>query len=249
MNKKYGKFLTILLIIIAILVIGLLIFFAVDTIRKWNINSSAEEGIGAFKNEYVNNANTNSNSNLNSNNNAVAIGNSTSENMVNPYENMVLDNENTIGDTTNLDINNIINTSDGSTEGINYKGFTMVGYIEIPKTNIKYPILSDVTVKSLETAVAILTGPGLNKPGNTVIAGHDYRNGTFFSDNAKLSIGDKIYITDTSGKTVTYTIYKKYQAAPEDASFIRDTKGATEITLTTCTDDAKNRLIIWAKAD
>ncbi|MCL2859465.1 MAG: sortase [Oscillospiraceae bacterium] len=246
MNKKYGKFLTILLIVIAILVIGLLIFFAVDTINKWNINNSADDGIGAFKNVYVN---TDSNTSANSNNNLVAIGDNTSGGTINPYANIVFDDENSAGDGTDSNTGNIINTSNGNTDGINYKGFTMVGYIEIPKTNIKYPVLSEASVKGLETAVAILTGPGLNKTGNTVIVGHDYRNGTFFSDNAKLSIGDKIYITDTSGKTVTYTIYKKYQAAPEDASFIRDTQGATEITLSTCTDDAKNRIIIWAKAD
>lgn len=244
MNKKYGKFLTILLIIIAILVIGLLIFFAVDTIKKWNIDSSAEDGIGAFKNQYVNKG-----TDSNSNNNIATIGNNTSGSTVNPYENLVLDDGNSSGDITDLNNANVIHVNEGNVEGINYKGFIMVGYIEIPKTNVKYPVLSEVTVKSLETAVAILTGPGLNKPGNTVIAGHDYRNNTFFSNNAKLSTGDKIYITDTSGKTVTYTIYKKYQAAPEDASFIRDTQGATEITLTTCTDDAKNRIIIWAKAD
>ncbi len=36
----------------------------------------------------------------------------------------------------------------------------------------------------------------LNKPGNTVIAGHNYRNSRFFSNNKKLNIGDKIYVTD-----------------------------------------------------
>jgi len=243
MNKKYGKFLTILLIIIAIIVIGLLIFFAVDTIKKYNINSSAEDVIGQFKNEYPI-----QNEESNSTNNPVIIGDNSSGGLANPYANLV------VGEDGNLIVNGIDNGSgstggSGNKAGMNYKGFTMVGYIEIPKTKIKYPVLSEVTLKSLETAVAILTGPGLNKPGNTVIAGHDYRNGTFFSDNAKLSIGDKVYITDTSGKTTTYTIYKKYQTTPEDASFMRDTKGATEITLTTCTEDAKNRIIILAKAD
>ena len=43
---------------------------------------------------------------------------------------------------------------------------------------------------------------GLNKVGNTVIIGHNYRNGTFFGSNKKMNEGDKVYITDLSGNTV-----------------------------------------------
>ena len=131
-----------------------------------------------------------------------------------------------------------------------YKGFVVLGTIEIPKTNIKYPILEKVTKKSIEVAVALLYGPGLNQPGNCVIIGHNYRNGLFFSNNKKLENGDKIYITDNSGTKLTYKIYNKFQTTPEDTSFYqRDTDGKPEITLLTCTDDTKNRLIIEARAD
>lgn len=100
----------------------------------------------------------------------------------------------------------------------------------------------------METGIAILYGPGVNKIGNTVLAGHNYRNGTFFSNNKKLAIGDKIYLTDTSGKKVTYTIYKKYQTDANDFSYAtRDTNGLREISVSTCTDDSSARLILWAK--
>ena len=60
--------------------------------------------------------------------------------------------------------------------------------------------------------------------------------------------GDKVYITDTTGQKITYVIYKIYTTSPEDSSYLdRDTEGRREISLTTCTDDAKSRLIIWAK--
>ena len=124
----------------------------------------------------------------------------------------------------------------------------MVGYIEIPKTDIKYPVLKDATKEAMEKSVCVLLGNGLNKAGVTVISGHNYRNGLFFSNNAKLSTGDKIYITDNSGQTVTYEIYKKYQTTPEDASYATvDTQGKKEIVLTTCTDDSKNRIIVCAR--
>ena len=133
-----------------------------------------------------------------------------------------------------------------------YQGFVMLGYITIPKTSVKQPILDTVTPESLNTAVAVLypSNPQLNQPGNIVIVGHNYRNGQFFSNNNKLSVGDKIMIKDNSGKELTYTIYKKFQTTEQDTSFYtRDTKGVAEITLSTCTDDSKARIIILARAD
>ena len=131
-----------------------------------------------------------------------------------------------------------------------YKGFGVLGTMEIPATNFKYPILEKVTKKSIETAVAFLYGSGINQPGNSVIIGHNYRNGLFFSNNKKLNIGDKIYITDVEGNKLTYTIYNKFETTPEDTSFYqRDTGGKPEVTLSTCTDDSKARLIICAKAE
>lgn len=133
-----------------------------------------------------------------------------------------------------------------------YEGFVMLGYITIPKTKVKEPILDIVTQQSLDTAVAALypSNPQLNKPGNVVIIGHNYRDGRFFSNNNKLSVGDKIKIKDVTGTELTYTIYQKFQTSDTDTSFYtRDTKGATEITLSTCTDDAKARIIILARAE
>ncbi|MGN1271013.1 MAG: sortase [Clostridia bacterium] len=133
-----------------------------------------------------------------------------------------------------------------------YGDFVMIGYITIPKTNIKLPILEDTSPKALETSVAVLypSNPQLNEPGNTVIIGHNYRNGKLFSNNKKLSVGDKVLIKDTTGRELTYTIYQKFEAEANDASFYnRDTNGIPEITLSTCTDDSKKRIIIFAKAD
>lgn len=133
-----------------------------------------------------------------------------------------------------------------------YKGFVMLGYVTIPKTNVKEPILDTVTPETLNTAVATLypSNPQLNQPGNVVIVGHNYRNGQFFSNNKKLSTGDKIKIKDNSGTELTYTIYEIFETTEQDTSFYnRDTNGAIEVTLSTCTDDAKARTIILARAD
>lgn len=133
-----------------------------------------------------------------------------------------------------------------------YKGFVMLGYITIPKTNVKEPILDTVTPETLNTAVATLypSNPQLNEPGNVVIIGHNYKNGQFFSNNKKLAVGDKLKIKDNSGRELTYTIYQKFETSETDTSFYnRDTNGKIEVTLSTCTDDVKARIIILARVE
>ncbi len=137
--------------------------------------------------------------------------------------------------------------NDISAEIINYDA---VGKIEIPKTNINYPIYGQIAKATLEAGVAIAYGPGLNQIGNTVIYGHNFRNGKFFSNNKKIKSGDNIYITDNNGNKVTYKVYSVYKTTPTDASYmIRETDGKREISLQTCTDDNSARIIIWATAD
>lgn len=236
-NSRYSKFLTIALIVVIVLIIGLLIFWGVDTLVKYNVNNESEEGIAAFKNQTQSG---NANLILPTGNTTNVITNTV---ITDPYANLVIPDENTEQNNSSAS-----DTSKGENGEVLYKGFPMMGYIEITKTDIKYPILKEATKEAMEKSVCILTGPGLNKTGVTVISGHNYRNGLFFSNNAKLSTGDKIYITDNSGQTITYEIYKKYQTTPEDASFTTvDTEGKREIVLTTCTDDSKNRIIICAR--
>ena len=240
-NSRYSKFLTIILIVVIVIIIGLLIFWGVDTLVKYKTNSDAESGIDAFKNQIHSNNSGNTTLNLPTGGNS--LSNTTGGGLVNPYDNSLISSENIIS-------NNNGNTSNSGGEDNEtlYKGFPMVGYIEIPKTDLELPVLKEATMNAMETSVCILTGSGLNQPGVTVISGHNYRNGLFFSNNAKLAVGDKIYITDNSGNRVTYSIYKKYQTTPEDASFSTvDTGGKREIVLTTCTDDSQNRIIICAR--
>ena len=144
----------------------------------------------------------------------------------------------------------VTNTTSGNASKVTYKGYDVVGKIEIPKISLNYPILDNPSASAMELSVILQYGPGPNKVGNTVIAGHNYRNGQMFSNNKNLSIGDKIYITDKTGTEVAYTITKKYQTSAQDFNYAtRDVQGRREISLSTCTDDSSGRLIIWAAAD
>lgn len=150
------------------------------------------------------------------------------------------------------------NSGNESTTSVNlpkvrfYKNYPSVGNINIPKTGASYPILLDTSSKALEIAVGVTypSNPELNKPGNVVIIGHNYRNGKFFSNNKKLVVGDKIQIKDLEGKTLVYTIYEIFETIPTDTAYMtRKTEGRTEISLSTCTDDGNNRLVILARVE
>lgn len=142
-----------------------------------------------------------------------------------------------------------MHSGDDSQSSTKYKGFEVVGTIQIPKIDLKYPILEKLTPKSLKTSVVLMyTAQGLNKEGNSVIIGHNYRNGTMFSNVDKLTNGDYIYITDTTGSKIGYQIYNIYRASGSESDYItRNTNGKREISLSTCTDDSKARTIVWAK--
>lgn len=139
-------------------------------------------------------------------------------------------------------------TTKRTSSGSYYRGYSMIGTIQIPKTKVKIPIVDKATPASMKSAAAVIYGPGLNEVGNTVIAAHNYRNGTYFSNNKKLVVGDKIYITDSSGDKLEYTIYKTYTVDATEFSYAtRDTQGKREISLSTCTTDPEQRLVILAR--
>lgn len=221
---KYGKILTIILGIVVIAVLILLGFLGYDVYRKKTTDRDTSKVLDDFD------------TNLN------LIGSNTVENVEIPK----IDTKPAENTTTNTTTGG--NSSSNNTKKVQYKGYNVEGKIEIPAIKLEYPILEKATPSSIEAAVAILySANGLNQPGNTVISGHNYRNGSFFGNNDKLKLGDKVYITDNSGTKLKYNIYNIYETSPDDGDFImRETNGKREISLQTCTDNSKGRLIIWA---
>lgn len=137
---------------------------------------------------------------------------------------------------------------------VKYEGYDTFGEIRIPAINLNQKVISSVTADAIEISSAYLySTDGFNRPGNTVIIGHNYRNGELFSNVTKLKIGDKIYLKTNGQDEIEYTIYKIFETSSSDASFYnRDTQGKREITLSTCTDDVEvtdNRLIILGKEE
>ena len=133
---------------------------------------------------------------------------------------------------------------------IQYGGveYSAIGVVEIPKINVNYPILSETSDALLKVSVCKFWGSDPNKVGNLCIAGHNYRNSRFFSKVPNLVVGDTIEITDLSGKTLTYSVYDKYTVDPTDVSCTTQiTNGKKIVTLITCTNDNKQRVVVKAQ--
>lgn len=127
----------------------------------------------------------------------------------------------------------------------NYK---VVGIIKIPKIDLEYPILEETNKESLNLSITKFWGNKINEIGNVSLAGHNNLNGTMFGKIKKLEVGDIIELTDIQNVTLKYQIFKKYVINPNDISCILPEKeGAKEVTLITCTNGNKNRLILKAR--
>ena len=129
------------------------------------------------------------------------------------------------------------------------KKYTTVGSINIPSIDVNYPILSETTDSLLKVSVCKFWGSNPNEVGNLCIAGHNYRNTRFFSKVPNLVVGDIIEITDLTGQTLQYSVYDKYTVDPTDVSCTSQlTNGKKRVTLITCTNDNKQRVIVQAEA-
>ena len=224
-QSKYGNVLTVILIIAIIGIIVILGIIGYSIYKKKYIENSATQAVAKFEDSLIGNNNN-------------TIQNQTEFNTITG-----------IGDLNN-NTESSTNNSGGKKQKTKINGFYVIGTIKIPSINLSYPILEKVTKSSLETSVAFLYGPGLNKVGNNVIIGHNYRNGTMFSNLKKLQNGAAIYITDSDGNKVKYKMYKIYRTSGDDATYMtRNTNGKREISLSTCTDDSKSRIIVWAREE
>lgn len=123
--------------------------------------------------------------------------------------------------------------------------YSIVGVVNIPKINSKYPIIAETTDKLLKVSICKFWGANPNEVGNLCIIGHNYKNSKFFSKVPTMVIGDIVEITDLSGKTLKYKAYDIYTVDPSDTRCTSQlTQGKKEVTLITCTNDTKQRVIV-----
>lgn len=136
---------------------------------------------------------------------------------------------------------------------LDYKGYKVIGIVKIPKIEIEYPILEIGNIdpenakEPMKLSIIKYWGENVNDYGNLSIAGHNNKNGTMFGKTKKLEIGDIIEMTDLTGQTIKYSINEIFVTDPDDVNILLPKEELErEVTLITCTNGNKERLIIKA---
>lgn len=133
-------------------------------------------------------------------------------------------------------------------------GYKVIGIIKIPKIDLEYPIL-EMDISNPEEAkdpmrLAIIKywGGEINGYGNLSLAGHNNYNGTMFGKTKYLEVGDTFELIDLTNQSIQYQIYDIFKTDPNDITIL-ETKDETirEVTLITCTNGNRERLILKAK--
>ena len=156
---------------------------------------------------------------------------------------------------SNIDFSNNEEESGSQEQSpIEYKGYKIIGIVKIPKINLEYPILEIENIdpksaeKPMKLSIIKYWGENVNDYGNLSIAGHNNKDGTMFGKTKKLELGDIIELTDLQGQTIQYSIYDIFVTDPNDVSILLPKDELVrEVTLITCTNGNKQRLILKAK--
>jgi len=128
-----------------------------------------------------------------------------------------------------------------------YKGYKVIAELQIPKIDLKTYILEEYSTNSLNVSVTKFWGADPNKKGNFCVAGHNFIRKNMFRNLKKLENGDKLYILDNEIGKVEYKVYDIYKVDPKDTSCLtQETNDKKEVTLITCTNDSKKRIIVKA---
>lgn len=140
---------------------------------------------------------------------------------------------------------------DGYDDILNF-GDGLIGYIDIPKINVKLPIYHGDTNKVLEKGVAHLpnTAFPIGGVGNhSVLSAHTgYPTQVFFDNLNELEIGDEIKVS-VLDETLTYAVTAKNIVKPDNISLLSVDEEKDLLSLITCYPYGVNshRLIVTAE--
>ena len=118
----------------------------------------------------------------------------------------------------------------------------VIGILEIDSIGVKAPIV--LGEENLDYVVAKYRGSSdFGELGNVILAAHNNMRGSIFRNLHKLKIGATVKII-SDNKELEYKITNRYIVEPNDTSKINFSNDKKEITLITCINHAKQRLIL-----
>lgn len=120
----------------------------------------------------------------------------------------------------------------------------VIGIIEIPSLNLKYPIFEGTGAEQLNSGIGHMENTaGLCGKGNCVLAGHNgSRRGIYFTNLCNIEAGAKVKITNKDRELHEYTVAEMRVVNPYD-EWVTEESEEEMLTLFTCSGHGTRRFV------
>lgn len=121
----------------------------------------------------------------------------------------------------------------------------VIGIIEIPSLDIKYPVFEGAGSMQLNEGIGHMTNTTeLCGKGNCVLAGHNgSRRGVYFTYLCNIEAGAKVLLTNRNKEKYEYTVKEMKVVNPYDEWVTEQTEGES-LTLFTCAEHGTKRFVV-----
>lgn len=121
----------------------------------------------------------------------------------------------------------------------------VIGIIEIPSLDIKYPVFEGAGSVQLNEGIGHMTNTTeLCGKGNCVLAGHNgSRRGVYFTYLCNIEAGAEVFLTNKSREKHEYTVTETKVVNPYDERVTEPTAGES-MTFFTCANHGTNRFVV-----
>lgn len=121
----------------------------------------------------------------------------------------------------------------------------VIGIVEIPGLNIRYPIFEGATSVELAEGIGHLPETaGLCEKGNCVLAGHNGSSrGTYFTYLSNIQKGDQVLVTNKEKETHEYKVKEMKVVTPYD-TWVTEYSEKEVLTLFTCCEYGTKRFAV-----
>lgn len=121
----------------------------------------------------------------------------------------------------------------------------VIGIVEIPSLDLKYPIFEGATSKELAEGIGHLPETtGLCEKGNCVLAGHNGSSrGTYFTYLSNIQIGDHVTVTNQRKIMHKYKV-KEYRVVQPYDAWVTAYSEKEMLTLFTCSEHGTKRFVV-----
>ena len=121
----------------------------------------------------------------------------------------------------------------------------VIGIIEIPSLDIKYPVFEGAGSVQLNEGIGHMTNTAeLCGKGNCVLAGHNgSRRGVYFTYLCNIEAGAKVMLMNRKKEKHEYTVKEMKVVNPYDEWVTKQTEGES-LTLFTCAEHGTKRFVV-----